>query len=180
MNKLLTLLALASATAAIATPQAHADEPKFLGVYIQRVQLPYPYMGFGMRIVQLMPDSPAGSIGLKPGDIITGINGVRIRNHYDVQWAYSTLVEGRWTPVDVITAEGKPWRPWAIKGSDGPIALYKAVSADVQVNAPPPALSDSPVGVPNQQPMPISPPQAPPLETNPPVGTGFPRIERPY
>lgn len=180
MNKLLTLLALASATAAIATPQAHADQPKFLGVFIRPVILTYPYYGYGMQVTSVMPGSPAESIGLKAGDTITGINGIRTRNHYDVLKAYSTLKVGVWTPVDIITAEGKPWRPWAIKSNGDSIAYAASAPAGVAANAPKPVLGDAPGENIDEQPQPNPAPPIPPMEPSPPTGSsGFPFNDRP-
>lgn len=84
----------------------------FLGVYAQNLD-PELAEAFGLSrqtgaiISKILPDSPAEKAGLKPGDIVTQIDGKRVRNAADVKNRIGLLNVG-----DVITFEilrdGKP------------------------------------------------------------------------
>jgi serine protease Do len=61
----------------------------------------------GAIVSQVTPDSPAGHAGLHTGDVISQINGQKVRNGSDLQVAVSEIAPG--TNISLgITREGKP------------------------------------------------------------------------
>jgi serine protease Do len=56
----------------------------------------------GALIAQVEPDSPAAKVGLKPGDVITGVNGKAIGNPRDLALAIAAVKPGDEARLDVL------------------------------------------------------------------------------
>ncbi len=78
-----------------------------LGVYIQDITPPLAEaLGLerlqGAVISQVIKGSPAEQAGLRPGDVIVGVNGKAIRNGSQLRAAIGLLRAGQWVVLDVI------------------------------------------------------------------------------
>jgi S1-C subfamily serine protease len=60
----------------------------------------------GVAVAGLLPNSPAGKAGIKPGDVITGINGTPVKTESDLQSALAQLKPGQTVPVTIVRPDG--------------------------------------------------------------------------
>jgi membrane-associated protease RseP (regulator of RpoE activity) len=72
----------------------------------------------GLRIADVRADGPGAVAGLRGGDVITAMDGVRIDNIYDFTYALRTRRPGQKVTVSVLR-DGEPRRFEAVLGKRG-------------------------------------------------------------
>lgn len=130
-----------------------AIEPLWLGLAARNIdQRSARALGLqGIVITSIMPGSPAGQAGLKPGDVITALNSAQIRNVADYLNTLRSLTDSRNVTVEVAragerltfhpkpapfddkTAQEQLLKQWGfgVRGQNG-----KIVVSEVQKNGP--------------------------------------------
>ena len=85
----------------------------YLGAQIQALdqklikQFKFPEDASGALVVMIQPDSPAEKAGIKPGDLITGVNGSKVADPRQLRLLVSEIAPGTKTAFTVIR-DGKP------------------------------------------------------------------------
>jgi len=106
--------------------------------------------GRGVRVLEVRPDGPASVAGLRSGDLITGVAGVRVRQTEDLADVMSVFPPGSRVAFDVLR-QGQTQKLDVVLGR-----------RDAPLEGDPPA-SPEVVPLPLPEPMadPIEPPEAP-------------------
>jgi S1-C subfamily serine protease len=90
----------------VASSSVHVGPTAFLGI-----QLAGPFTNSaagGVAINDVVPGAPAQQLGLGPGDVITAINGVSLRNATDLAHEMSQLHPGETVSLSWTDASGHP------------------------------------------------------------------------
>ncbi|HEV3025458.1 MAG TPA: PDZ domain-containing protein, partial [Pirellulales bacterium] len=92
----------AKAPVAAPPPAARGGEPGYLGLLADDTQ----DAGHGVRIVEIVPTGPAAKAGLRTGDTIVSIDGLKIQTMDDVARAMQGKTEGAKLMIAVSRAMG--------------------------------------------------------------------------
>ena len=132
--------------------------------------------GRGVRIQEVRPGGPGEKAGLRPKDLITGLQGIRVRQMSDLAGILQQLVPGVSLKFDIVRGE-QPLQvdvtsgrvPVAVPGVVPPAAKPAATKpAELNLTAPGlPNQSTSPAGAASGSPMrPLPVPITPPVPDN--------------
>ena len=92
----------AASAPAAATPAAEADHERGYAGLLADDQAD---RGRGVRILKLEPGGPAEKAGLQPQDLITALDGVRVRQLSDMAMILEQVVPGQTMQVDVLRGD---------------------------------------------------------------------------
>ncbi len=128
--------------------------------------------GRGVRVERLIPGGPAERAGLRVGDLVTGLGGIRVRQMSDFAAIVEQVAPGNSLTFEILRGENRQmidvvFGPRTGGKKPAPAASAKAPDADRRPGAPvprPPAPSPEPA--PGAEKLTLEPPAAP----NPPAG----------
>ncbi len=91
----------ASPAPAKAGPRPNGAEQAYFGV----LTVDALDRGRGVRVTEVLPSSPAKTAGIQPGDLLTGLGGVRIRTQEDFDQIMREVRPGMTLTVEVLRAK---------------------------------------------------------------------------
>jgi hypothetical protein len=128
------------AAAASAAEDRPEQKPGYLGAVVDDRQ----DRGRGVRVLQVRPQGPAALAGLREGDLVTGVAGVRVRQTEDLADVMAVFPPGSRVAFDVLR--------------DGQTAKFDVILGRREESA------DTPLPLPETVPLPLPEPLADPVE----------------
>jgi len=85
------------------SPSFDDSEPAYLGLAADDREV----RGRGARIVEIHPGGPAEKAGLRPGDLIVSLAGIRVRELKDIADIMQTMTPGRTVVVELMRDDSR-------------------------------------------------------------------------
>ncbi len=107
-------------------------EPAYLGVSVTDRD----DRGRGVRVVNVVPDSPADKVGIRPNDLLVGIGGIRVRQEVDLIETVKAFSPGDRVDVDLLRQGVPPIRVTVSLADYRPAAASPPVKPDPLLPSP--------------------------------------------